>query len=70
MPRETKSSVFKDKRFALVAQGPAKEPFKMSKFKNVGSILATQPCYSSPEKHAEYPYHKDSSCYDTQQEEE
>ncbi|ETW05039.1 hypothetical protein H310_04084 [Aphanomyces invadans] len=46
-PRETKASISQDKRLQLFSQPPEKEPFKMSKFKKIGSMLATQPAYGS-----------------------
>ncbi|OQR86277.1 glucosidase 2 subunit beta [Achlya hypogyna] len=46
MPRETKASVLQDKRLQLLnEQAPPHEPFKMSKFKKIGSIISTQPGY-------------------------
>ncbi|OQR82079.1 glucosidase 2 subunit beta, partial [Thraustotheca clavata] len=50
MPRETKASILQDKRCQLLAeQLPAKEPFKMSKFKKIGSIISTQTNYNGDE---------------------
>ncbi|RHY11859.1 hypothetical protein DYB25_004353 [Aphanomyces astaci] len=48
LPRETKASISQDKRLQLFSQPPEKELFKMSKFKKIGSMLATQPVYGSP----------------------
>ncbi|EQC29407.1 hypothetical protein SDRG_12870 [Saprolegnia diclina VS20] len=48
MPRETKASVLQDKRLQLLnEQAPVPEPFKMSKFKKIGSIISTQPGHSA-----------------------
>ncbi|CAK4613163.1 unnamed protein product [Aphanomyces euteiches] len=50
LPRETKASISQDKRLQLFSEPPEKEPFKMSKFKKIGSMLATQPPYGSSAK--------------------
>ncbi|KAF0685697.1 Aste57867_22444 [Aphanomyces stellatus] len=47
LPRETKASISQDKRLQMFSQPQEKEPFKMSKFKKIGSMLTTQPAYGS-----------------------
>ncbi len=54
LPRETKSSIFKDKRIQAANHSPEKEPFKISKFKNIGSMLATQPTFEKAALHGSF----------------